>query len=68
LWWLCEMCEDSNFSDRRIGCCIMTTLSQTSFSPRNFLPKRMSLASNPPYVSLFPWLKIKLKGCHFDTI
>jgi hypothetical protein len=27
----------------------------------------MSVVINPPYFSLFPRLKIKLKGRHFDT-
>jgi hypothetical protein len=28
----------------------------------------MTLVPHPPYFSLFPRLKIKLKGHHFDTI
>jgi hypothetical protein len=44
------------------------------FSPGNFL--NMTVLSHPPYspdlasydFCLFPWLKIKLKGCHFDTV
>jgi hypothetical protein len=27
----------------------------------------MTVFPHPPYFSLFPRLKIKLKGCHFDT-
>jgi hypothetical protein len=27
----------------------------------------MTVIPHPPYFSLFPRLKIKLKGCHFDT-
>jgi hypothetical protein len=27
----------------------------------------MTAVSHPPYFSLFPWLKIKLKGHHLDT-
>jgi hypothetical protein len=27
----------------------------------------MTVISYPPYFSLFPRLKIKLNGCHFDT-
>jgi hypothetical protein len=27
----------------------------------------MTVAPQPPYLSLFPRLKIKLKGSHFDT-
>jgi hypothetical protein len=34
-----------------------------------FLAKNnMTVVSHPPYFSLFPQLKIKLKGLHFDTI
>jgi hypothetical protein len=28
----------------------------------------MTVFPHPPYYSLFPWLKIKLKGRQFDTI
>jgi hypothetical protein len=28
----------------------------------------MTVILHPPYFSLFPQLKIKLKGLHFDTI
>jgi hypothetical protein len=28
----------------------------------------MAVTYHPPYFFLFPRLKIKLKGCHFDTI
>jgi hypothetical protein len=28
----------------------------------------MTVIHHPPYFSLFPRLKIKLKGLHFDTI
>jgi hypothetical protein len=28
----------------------------------------MAVVPHPPYISLFPGLKIKLKGRHFDTI
>jgi hypothetical protein len=27
----------------------------------------VTIVFHPPYFSLFPSLKIKLKGCHFDT-
>jgi hypothetical protein len=43
--------------------------SHTSFFTREFFTKsNITVISNPPYISLFPWLKIKVKGCHFDTI
>jgi hypothetical protein len=39
------------------------------FFTREFLMKNnMTVILHPPYLSLFPRLKIKLKGCHFDTI
>jgi hypothetical protein len=42
--------------------------SHTSFSARNFLPKKKVTAiANPPYFSVSR-LKINLKGRHFDTI
>jgi hypothetical protein len=41
----------------------------TSFFTREFLTKnKITLVPHPPYFSLFPRLKIKLKGRHFDTI
>jgi hypothetical protein len=43
--------------------------SHNSFFTREFLTKNnTTVAPNPPYVSLFPRLKIQLKGHHFDTI
>jgi hypothetical protein len=39
--------------------------SHTSLSTREFLTKNNP---HPPYFSLFPPLKIKLKGCHVYTI
>jgi hypothetical protein len=43
--------------------------SHTSFFTRECLTKiNMTVVSHPPYISLFPRLKIKLKGHHFDTI
>jgi hypothetical protein len=66
------MCEDfvKNFGDKRSGCFITTTHRLTChFPPGNFFIKcNMTVALHPPYVSLFPLLKIKLKGRHFDTI
>jgi hypothetical protein len=38
------------------------------FSPGNIFTKiDMNVVLHPPYCSLFPRLKIKLKGCHSDT-
>jgi hypothetical protein len=63
-----KMCEDFTlkFGNKRTGCCIKTT--------GNFLPKTWLLSPThpthltwPPATFLFPWLKIKLKGRHFDT-
>jgi hypothetical protein len=28
----------------------------------------MTVVAHLPYFSLFPWLKLKLEGSHFDTI
>jgi hypothetical protein len=40
-----------------------------NFSLREFFTqKNMTVAPQPPYFSLFPLLKIKLKDRHFDTI
>jgi hypothetical protein len=36
--------------------------------PGNVSPKSLTVVPQPPYVSLFPRLKIKMKGRHFDTI
>jgi hypothetical protein len=62
-----KMCEDfaPNFGDNRTGCCITTP--HTSFFTRKFLTKNnMALVPTHP-TFLFPQLKIKLKGSHFDT-
>jgi hypothetical protein len=38
------------------------------FSPGNFLTKsNVTVIPHPLCFSLFPQLKIKLKGCHFNT-
>jgi hypothetical protein len=42
--------------------------SHTSFYTREFLTINMTVVAHPPYFSLFPRLKIKLKGRHLDTI
>jgi hypothetical protein len=53
----------------KTGCCIMTTHCLTlPFFTREFLTKNnMTVVPHPPYFSLFPRLKIKLRGLHFDT-
>jgi hypothetical protein len=44
-------------------------LSHTSFFTMDFLTKNnMTDIPHLPYFSLFPRLKIKLKGRHFDTV
>jgi hypothetical protein len=43
------------------------TQSHISFSPGNFWPKTTWLSYPHSYFSLFPGLKIKLKGRHFDN-
>jgi hypothetical protein len=45
------------------------TPSHTSFFTREFLTRNnMTVVPHPPNFSLFPKLKIKLKGLHFNTI
>jgi hypothetical protein len=45
-----------------------STPFQTSFFTRELLTKNnLTVVTHPPYSSLFPRLKIKLKGHHFDT-
>jgi hypothetical protein len=65
------MCEDfaPNFGDKRSGRSITTTHRLTLlFSPGIIWPKNnMTAVPLPPHVSLFPRLKIQLKGRHFDT-
>jgi hypothetical protein len=55
-----KMCEDfvQNFDNKRTGCCIMIAHHFTL----------MTVVPHPPNFSLFPRLKIKLKGRHFDII
>jgi hypothetical protein len=65
-----KLCEDfaPNLGHKRTGCCITTTHRLTlPFSPGNFLPKTAWLPSPTHSTVLFPRLKIKLKGRHFDT-
>jgi hypothetical protein len=61
-----KMCGP-NFGDKRTGCCIMTTHCLTLLFTRQLLTENnKAVVPHPPYF-LFPRLKIKLKGCHFDT-
>jgi hypothetical protein len=61
-----KMREDfaPNFGDKITGRSITTTHRLTfSFLPGNFLPKNnRTVVPHPPYLSLFPQLKIKLKA------
>jgi hypothetical protein len=43
-------------------------LSLTFFTTEFFTENNMTVVLHPPYFSLLSQLKIKLKGCHFDTI
>jgi hypothetical protein len=67
-----------NFGDKRTECCLTTTQpSHTFFSTiKCRTESNMTLVPHPPYspdlapcdFSLFPRLKIKMKGLHVDTI
>jgi hypothetical protein len=58
-----------NLGGERTGCCIMTANRITLLFTREFLAKNnMTVVPHPPYFSLFPELKIKIKGRRFDTI
>jgi hypothetical protein len=62
------MCEDfaPNFGVKSTG---YNSPSHISFFTREFLAiNNMTVVPHPPYFSLFPLLKIKLKGRHFDTL
>jgi hypothetical protein len=74
-----KMCKDFtlNFGNKRIGCCIMTMHCLTLHLHRGIFDKNnMTVVPHTPYspdlvpcnFSLFPCLKIKLKGRCFDTI
>jgi hypothetical protein len=39
----------------------------SSFTREFFTKNNMTVVLHPSYFSLFPRLKIKLKGCHYDT-
>jgi hypothetical protein len=66
------MCEDlaSKFGDKITGYCITTMHRLTLlFSPGNFFIKNnMTVVPTHTDFSLFPGLKIKLKGRQFSTI
>jgi hypothetical protein len=66
------MCEDfaPEFGNTGTGCSMTTTHRLTlPFSSGNFCQKNnVTVVPHPPYSTLFPRLKIKLKGRHFDTI
>jgi hypothetical protein len=64
-----KLCEDFTqyFGDKRTGYCIKATHRLTfTFSPWDFFYYKHD-CRHPPDFSLFPLLKIKLKGRHFDT-
>jgi hypothetical protein len=65
--WKCAKISQ-NFGDKRTGYCITAMCHLTlPFAPGNVDQKNMT-RSHPPYFSLmFPQLKIKVEGCHFDT-
>jgi hypothetical protein len=75
-----KMCEDFtlNFSVKTTGCCTTTAHRLTlPFLPGNFFTtNNMTVGPQPPNFpdlvpcnfSMFPQLKRKLKGSHFDTI
>jgi hypothetical protein len=65
-----KVCEDfgPSFGDKWPDCCITTLYYFISFFTRELLIKNdTTVVPHPPYFSLFPWLKIKLKGHYFDT-
>jgi hypothetical protein len=69
-----RICEDFalNFGDRRTGCCIMTThhITLLFYQNQHYCCPHPSQSDDldPRDFSLFPCLKMKLKGHHFDTI
>jgi hypothetical protein len=67
-----KMCENfaPNFGDNRTGLLDHSNaLSQTSLFTRElFFKNNMTVVPHPRYFSLFPRLKIKLKGHHFVVI
>jgi hypothetical protein len=69
-----RLCENvrtfrPEFWRQNTACCITTTHRlRFPFSPGFFYQKQNDCFPQPPYFSLFPLLKIKLEGRHFDTI
>jgi hypothetical protein len=61
-----KMCEDFA-GDKLTSCCITATYHLTLPFSEFFTKNNMTVVPHPPSFSLFPRLKIKLKG-HFDTI
>jgi hypothetical protein len=61
-----KMYEDftPNFEDKRADCITKVHSLMLPFFTRN----NMTVVPYPPYFSLFPQLKIKLKDRHFDAI
>jgi hypothetical protein len=43
------------------------TISHFHFTRKFFTKNNMTVVTNPPYFSLFPRVKIKLKVCHLDN-
>jgi hypothetical protein len=64
------MFEDfAPFDDKRTGCCITTMNRHTFFFTKEFFTRTDKIVvPQTPYFSLFPRLKIKLRGRHLDTI
>jgi hypothetical protein len=66
------MCEDfaPNFGDKRAGFCITTMhrLTLSFFTSEVFTKSNMTFVAPTRPTFLFPRLKIKPKGRHFDTV
>jgi hypothetical protein len=66
--WKCAKASPRTLATKELAVASQQrTVSHFLFSSGNFLPKQHDCRPHPSYVSLFPQLKIKLKGCHFDT-
>jgi hypothetical protein len=64
------MCEDfaPNFRDKILAVASRQfAVSNFFFTPEFFTINNMTVVPHPSCFSLFPRLKIKLKGLHFDT-
>jgi hypothetical protein len=59
-----------NFGDKRTGCCVTTTKRLTLLFHQGifFTKTNMTVVTHPPYASLFPRWKTKLKSRYFGTI